>query len=180
MGIGNRGRYCSTDAVSLPFDAAMRRCPPGSRTASPPSIGSSTLVRVVFGGPKRMISTGPTNSDDPRARTRPSVSVVMSRKKASRSSRPVMARVEATESSNVTRPPTHLMSRYVERSMPKLELSDSVVVHTTPERAFDYFADHRHVADVLQGVTRWEPISKRTTGVGARYNVELVAMGFPL
>ena len=64
--------------------------------------------------------------------------------------------------------------------MPKLELSDSVVVHTTPERAFDYFADHRHVADVLQGVTRWEPISKRTTGVGARYNVELVAMGFPL
>jgi hypothetical protein len=64
--------------------------------------------------------------------------------------------------------------------MPKLELSDSVVVRTTPERAFDYFADHRHVVDVLQGVTRWEPMSKRTTGVGARYNVELVAMGFPL
>jgi hypothetical protein len=72
------------------------------------------------------------------------------------------------------------MTRYVERSMATLELSDSVVVHSTPERAFDYFADHRHVADVLQGVTRWEPIGKRTTGVGARYNVELVAMGFPL
>ncbi|HEV3103755.1 MAG TPA: SRPBCC family protein [Candidatus Dormibacteraeota bacterium] len=72
------------------------------------------------------------------------------------------------------------MTRYVERSMPTLELSDSVLVHTTPERAFDYFADHRHVADVLQGVTRWEPIGKRTTGVGVRYNVELVALGFPL
>ena len=50
----------------------------------------------------------------------------------------------------------------------------------SPERAFDYFADHRHVAEVLQGVTRWEPIGSRTTGVGARYEVELVAMGFPL
>src|SRR5437016_6524784 len=50
----------------------------------------------------------------------------------------------------------------------------------SPERAFDYFADHHHVADVLQGVTRWEPIGSRTTGVGARYEVELVAMGLPL
>ncbi len=64
--------------------------------------------------------------------------------------------------------------------MPKLEFSANVVVHTSPERAFDYFADHRHVAKVLEGVTRWEPIGSRSTGVGARYNVELVAMGFPL
>jgi len=62
----------------------------------------------------------------------------------------------------------------------KLEFSASVVMRISPERAFDYFADHRHVADVLQGVTRWEPIGSRTTGVGARYDVELIAMGFPL
>jgi Polyketide cyclase / dehydrase and lipid transport len=64
--------------------------------------------------------------------------------------------------------------------VPRLEFSASVVVHTSPERAFDYFADHRHVAKVLEGVTRWEPIGSRSTGVGARYNVELVAMGIPL
>ncbi|TMC98657.1 MAG: hypothetical protein E6J05_07995 [Chloroflexi bacterium] len=64
--------------------------------------------------------------------------------------------------------------------MAKLEFSASVVMRISPERAFDYFADHRHVADVLQGVTRWEPIGARATGVGARYEVELVAMGFPL
>lgn len=64
--------------------------------------------------------------------------------------------------------------------MATLEFTASVVMHTTLERAFDYFADHRHVAQVLQGVTRWEPIGSRTTGIGARYKVELVAMGFPL
>ncbi len=45
--------------------------------------------------------------------------------------------------------------------MPELEFAATVVVHTSPEHAFDYFADHPHVAKV-------------------RYNVELVAMGFPL
>jgi polyketide cyclase/dehydrase/lipid transport protein len=64
--------------------------------------------------------------------------------------------------------------------MAQLEFTSAVVVHTTPERAFEYFADYRHVAKVLEGVTRWEPIGSRTTGIGARYNVELVAMGFPL
>ncbi|HSS94440.1 MAG TPA: SRPBCC family protein [Candidatus Dormibacteraeota bacterium] len=64
--------------------------------------------------------------------------------------------------------------------MAKLEFSAAVVIHTTPERAFDYFADYRHVADVLDGIARWEPIGSRSTGVGARYRVEMVAMGFPL
>lgn len=53
-------------------------------------------------------------------------------------------------------------------------------VKATPERAFDYFADHRHVAQVLEGVTRWQPIGTKTQGVGARYRVELVALGIPL
>ena len=64
--------------------------------------------------------------------------------------------------------------------MAKLELSVPITVATTPERAFDYFADHRHVAQVLEGVSRWEPMGRQTQGVGARYSVEMHAMGFPL
>jgi uncharacterized membrane protein len=64
--------------------------------------------------------------------------------------------------------------------MARLEFSASVTAHATPERAFDYFADHRHVAQVLEGVTRWEPIGAQTKGVGARYSVEMHVMGIPL
>jgi len=62
----------------------------------------------------------------------------------------------------------------------RLEFAAAVTVRTSPERAFDYFADHRHVAEVLEGVSRWEPIGPRATGVGARYDIELVALGLPL
>jgi uncharacterized membrane protein len=61
-----------------------------------------------------------------------------------------------------------------------VEFKASVAIRSTPERAFDYFADHRHVAEVLEGVSKWEPIGATTRGVGARYNVEMTAMGFPL
>jgi uncharacterized membrane protein len=64
--------------------------------------------------------------------------------------------------------------------MARLEFSSAVNVKTTPERAFDYFADYRNVAKVLEGVSRWQPIGARTKGVGARYNVEMLAFGFPL
>lgn len=64
--------------------------------------------------------------------------------------------------------------------MAELELSVPITVKTTPEQAFDYFADHRHVAQVLQGVSRWDPIGAQTQGVGARYSVEMQALGFPL
>lgn len=64
--------------------------------------------------------------------------------------------------------------------MTKLEFSASVDVKATPERAFDYFADYRHVAGVLEGVTRWRPIGARTRGEGARYDVEMVQFGVPL
>lgn len=60
------------------------------------------------------------------------------------------------------------------------EFSAEVTVKATPQRAFDYFADYRHVAQVLDGVSKWEPIGRKTRGVGARYNVEMVAFGFPL
>lgn len=64
--------------------------------------------------------------------------------------------------------------------MARLEFTAAVTVNTTPERAFDYFADHRHVAEVLEGVSRWEPIGTRTQGAGARYRVEMRALGLPL
>ena len=60
------------------------------------------------------------------------------------------------------------------------EFSAAVTVRCSPEHAFDYFADHRHVAAVVDGVTKWEPIGSKTEGVGARYEVEMVALGFPL
>jgi len=62
----------------------------------------------------------------------------------------------------------------------RLEFSVSVIVRTTPERAFDYFADYRHVSQVLDGVSRWEPIGDQTQGAGARYRVEMTALALPL
>jgi uncharacterized membrane protein len=62
----------------------------------------------------------------------------------------------------------------------RLEFSAGVTVESTPERAFDYFADYHHVAEVLEGVSQWEPMGGKTTGVGARYRVEMTAFGIPL
>ena len=64
--------------------------------------------------------------------------------------------------------------------MARLEFGAAVTVDTTPERAFDYFADYHHVAEVLEGVSRWEPVGARSRGVGARYRVEMQVLGFPL
>ncbi len=64
--------------------------------------------------------------------------------------------------------------------MARLEFKGEVTAKSSPERAFDYFADHRHVAEVLDGVSRWEPVGEKTRGVGARYNVEIVTLGLPL
>src|SRR5256885_2934915 len=66
------------------------------------------------------------------------------------------------------------------RGVARLEFSSAVNVKTTPERAFDSSADHRHVAQVLEGVNRWEPIGPKTKGLGARFNVEMLAFGLPL
>lgn len=64
--------------------------------------------------------------------------------------------------------------------MAQLEFSAAVTIKCPPQRAFDYFADHRHVAAVLDGISRWEPIGGKSKGIGARYEVEMVALGFPL
>ena len=60
------------------------------------------------------------------------------------------------------------------------EFSASVTVDCPPEEAFDYFADYKHVPLVLEGVTKWEPVGSKTSGVGALYKVEMKAMGLPL
>jgi uncharacterized membrane protein len=60
------------------------------------------------------------------------------------------------------------------------EFSAAVTVKCAPQRAFDYFADYRHVALVLEGISKWEPIGSKTRGIGARYNVEMGAFRFPL
>ena len=64
--------------------------------------------------------------------------------------------------------------------MAKLGFGAAVTVNTTQERAFEYFADYHHVAQVLDGVRRWDPIGRQTRGVGARYRVEMQALGLPL
>jgi len=64
--------------------------------------------------------------------------------------------------------------------MARLEFTSTIDVATTPERAFDYFADYRHVPLVLEGVSRWQPIGTRNRGLGARYDVEMVTFGVPL
>lgn len=64
--------------------------------------------------------------------------------------------------------------------MARLEFSAGVNVKAPPERIFDYFTDYRHVAQVLEGVSRWEPIGAKSRGKGARYSVEMSALGFPL
>ncbi|HVD47538.1 MAG TPA: SRPBCC family protein [Candidatus Limnocylindria bacterium] len=64
--------------------------------------------------------------------------------------------------------------------MAQREFVAEVTIKCSPERAFDFFADHRHVAAVLEGISRWKPIGRQSEGVGARYEVEMVALGFPL
>jgi hypothetical protein len=45
---------------------------------------------------------------------------------------------------------------------------------------FDFVADYRNVQPMLEGVTRWEPIGKRTRGKGATFRVEMSALGIPM
>ena len=64
--------------------------------------------------------------------------------------------------------------------MAQLEFSAEETIKCSPERAFDYFADHRHVAAVVEGINEWKPIGPKSKGKGARFEVEMVALGLPL
>ncbi len=49
-----------------------------------------------------------------------------------------------------------------------------------PEAVFEWVADYRNVPRVLEGVTRWRPLTDRVRGRGARFEVEMRALGLPL
>jgi ribosome-associated toxin RatA of RatAB toxin-antitoxin module len=54
------------------------------------------------------------------------------------------------------------------------------VVDVSPEDAFDWISDYRNVPRVLEGVSRWEPLTRKRAGVGARFDVEMHTLGVPL
>lgn len=55
-----------------------------------------------------------------------------------------------------------------------------MLVRRAPEDVFEWVADHRNVPLALEGVTRWTPLGSKTRGVGARFDVEMRALGVPL
>jgi hypothetical protein len=58
--------------------------------------------------------------------------------------------------------------------------SARTVIARPPADVFAWVADPRHVALVLEGVERWEPLDGRSAGVGARFDVSMRALGLPL
>ena len=60
------------------------------------------------------------------------------------------------------------------------EFRSSREITCKPAQAFDYIADYRNVHSVLEGVTRWQPLGRKTRGEGARFEVEMRTLGIPL
>jgi len=63
--------------------------------------------------------------------------------------------------------------------MAERRFSARVVIAREPARVFAWVADHRNVPAVLEGVSRWLPLG-RSTGLGARFDVAMHALGLPL
>src|SRR5207245_11617443 len=55
-----------------------------------------------------------------------------------------------------------------------------VQVGRPPEATFEWISDYRNAASVLDGLTHWEPLGAETRGRGARFEVGMHALGFPL
>jgi ribosome-associated toxin RatA of RatAB toxin-antitoxin module len=64
--------------------------------------------------------------------------------------------------------------------MAERRFSAEIVVGRDPEDVFEWVADYRHVSQALEGVSRWQPLQERTRGKGARFDVSMSALGFPL
>lgn len=64
--------------------------------------------------------------------------------------------------------------------MPEHRFSAEISIRRPPEAVFDWVADYRHVANVLEGVDRWEPLQRQTRGTGARFEVAVTALGISL
>jgi uncharacterized membrane protein len=65
-------------------------------------------------------------------------------------------------------------------AMPERRFSARVEIARQPADVFAWVADHRNVPRVLEGVSRWEPLSGRDRGLGARFDVAMRALGIPL
>src|SRR5438128_2376129 len=64
--------------------------------------------------------------------------------------------------------------------MAEHRFSAGIAIARPPQAVFDWVADYRHVAEVLEGVDRWEPLQQQTRGLGARFDVSISVLGFPL
>lgn len=64
--------------------------------------------------------------------------------------------------------------------MPERCFSAQTLIRRAPNTVFAWVADHRNVAKVLDGVSRWEPLGDTSRGPGARFRVAMQALGLPL
>lgn len=60
------------------------------------------------------------------------------------------------------------------------EFIASTRIACPPEEAFAFVADYRNVPRVLEGISRWDPLDRRTTGSGTHWDVEMRTLGLPL
>jgi uncharacterized membrane protein len=64
--------------------------------------------------------------------------------------------------------------------MAERHFSARVQVERSPEATFEWISDYRNAARVLDGLTHWKPLGAETRGRGARFEVGMHALGFPL
>jgi uncharacterized membrane protein len=70
--------------------------------------------------------------------------------------------------------------RSIMGEMAERRFSARVKIDRPPQAAFDWVSDYHNAARVLDGVTRWKPVGFKTRGAGARFDVAMRALGFPL
>jgi len=52
-----------------------------------------------------------------------------------------------------------------------MRINESVEISAPPGAVFDYIADPENYLRFLSGITRWEPASEKSSGLGARFRV---------
>ena len=52
-----------------------------------------------------------------------------------------------------------------------MRVNESVEISAPPEAVFEYIADPENYLRFLSGVTRWEVVGEKSSGLGARYRV---------
>lgn len=57
-----------------------------------------------------------------------------------------------------------------------MRLRESIIVSATPGMVWDYLADPANALHYMSGITRWEVVGERPTGLGARYRM-LIKIG---